>query len=846
MSIYDTLNPQQKKAVEHQYGPLLLLAGAGSGKTRVLTHRIAKLIDDGVAPYHILALTFTNKAAKEMRNRVDALVDFGSEDIWVGTFHSVCGRILRRNIDKIGYSNSFAIYDTDDQKTILKEVLKSLELDPKKYKDRTILSIISSAKNALLTPEKYKRQAEGDYAMEIYARCYEEYQKRLFSNNALDFDDMIFRTIDLFREYPNVLEKYQQRFQYIHVDEYQDTNFAQFQLISLLAPTMMEDGTILNNLCVVGDDDQSIYKFRGADISNILNFERQFTDTTVIKLEQNYRSTGNILSVANNVIRNNTYRKEKKLWTEHEDGELVRYCQLDSDCQEADFVVNNIQETVNGGVKYQEIAILYRTNAQSRIFEELLIKKNVPYKLIGGVNFYQRKEIKDILSYLKTINNGVDDLAVRRIINVPRRGIGQTTIDRVSDYAMQNNISFYDALLHASSIPGIGRAVKKLEEFTAMIENLKQKAKKAYQYPSAPDYTFTDLFDELTDLTGYIEDIKAEGDLEAEGRLENIEELRNKLASYEQNSEEIPTLSAFLEEVSLVADIDSMDDSTNVVVLMTLHSAKGLEFPYVYLAGMEEGIFPSYMCITSDDPTDIEEERRLCYVGITRAMKRLTLTSARHRMQHGEIRYNKPSRFVHEIPKYLMTEEPSSFISRYDAENDEDAFAEFYRTPFHKFIKGEPEDKDTPPWEDDVVHLEDYREKQKNMPSTEFIHGKTTSMSPAEFMHKQEKNGNLSANTFNKPYSNMRSGNLFADNPLIKKGVSSFSNYNNLTAAQSKKENNFTAPDYSIGDQVEHTKFGIGTVTNIVKTPKDYQVTVTFENYGVKKMLAAFAKLKKI
>lgn len=824
MNIYDNLNPEQKTAVMHQYGPLLILAGAGSGKTRVLTHRIARLIDDDVAPYHILALTFTNKAAKEMRERVDKLVDFGSEDIWVGTFHSICGKILRRSIDKIGYENNFTIYDTDDQKTVMKEVLKYLDLDPKKFKERNVLSAISNAKNALITPEEYQKSTYGDFAKEKYALAYQEYQKRLVSNNALDFDDMIFRTIDLLEQCPEELEKYQQRFQYIHVDEYQDTNYAQFRLISLLAPTKMEDNSVLNNLCVVGDDDQSIYKFRGADITNILNFEKEFPETTVVKLEQNYRSTGNILAAANGVIKHNFQRKEKSLWTKKDEGEVIHYCQLDTDFNEADYIISDIQKTVSLGASYQDIAILYRTNAQSRLFEEKLIRSNIPYKLIGSINFYQRKEIKDLLCYLKTIDNGKDDLAVKRIINVPKRGIGQTSIDRISNYAVNTGISFYEALCHASAIPGISRALTKLEKFTAMIESLRQKTASAYSNPSNPSYTFCQLLDDILDVTGYAEELKEEGDVQAETRLENIEELKNKIAFYEQTAEDIPTLSAFLEEVSLVADIDSMDNDNNVVILMTLHSAKGLEFPYVYLAGMEDGIFPTYLCITSEDPTELEEERRLCYVGITRAMKRLTLTGARQRMQHGETQFNKPSCFIHEIPRYLIKEEAGSLQSRYAMPSfsmDELPAIDIYAdvkdsSSYHNAEKNSTPLNKKPNNDlgyDDIIQLEDYREKPKGMSAAEF----------------------------------MKQSDPFSENPFIKKGAS-VTSYTNT--APIKNMGNTTPVsqtlEYVIGDRVKHIKFGIGTVVNIIAGPTDYQVTVDFEKHGQKKMMAAFAKLKKV
>lgn len=658
MSIYDSLNPVQREAVEHNKGPLLILAGAGSGKTRVLTHRIAYLIDEyDVNPWNILALTFTNKAANEMRERVDNIVGYGSENIWVSTFHSTCVRILRRWIDRLGYDKSFTIYDGDDQKTLMREVCKFLELDTKTYKERTLLSVISSAKDELISPEEYEFNAAGDFVKTKYAQVYKEYQKRLRNNNALDFDDLIFKTVELFKTSKEALEYYQNRFKYIMVDEYQDTNTAQFKLISILASTKNEYGEIEHNLCVVGDDDQSIYKFRGANIYNILNFEKEFPDAKVIKLEQNYRSTKNILNAANDVIRNNLGRKDKSLWTNNEEGDLITFSHYDTEYEEAEEVVSDINNTIiNDGADYNQFAILYRTNAQSRVFEEKFILRNIPYKIVGGVNFYQRKEIKDILSYLKTIDNGLDNLAVKRIINIPRRGIGLTTIDRVDAYATNNDLSFYDALRHADYIPGIGRGVSKIMPFVSMIESLKSKI-------SSPTYSLEDLVNEIIDATGYVRELEEEGTEEAEDRINNINELINKLVEYEKNADEEPTLSGFLEEVALVADIDNLKESNNMVVLMTLHSAKGLEFPYVYLCGMEDGIFPSYMSITADDPTEIEEERRLCYVGITRAMKRLKLSAAKQRMIRGETQFNKPSRFLREIPRELLLQ-PMSTIKR--------------------------------------------------------------------------------------------------------------------------------------------------------------------------------------
>ena len=639
MSIYDTLNPQQKEAVLHTEGPVLILAGAGSGKTRVLTHRIAYLIEEkGVNPWNIMAITFTNKAAGEMRERVDKIVGFGSESIWVSTFHSSCVRILRRYIDRLGFDHNFTIYDTDDQKSLMKDICKRLQIDTKVHKERAILSAISSAKDELVTPEEYELNNMSDFSKKKIAQAYKEYQKELRKNNALDFDDLIVKTVELFQACPDVLDYYQERFRYIMVDEYQDTNTAQFKFVSLLASKY-------KNLCVVGDDDQSIYKFRGANIGNILGFEKVFSDAKVIKLEQNYRSTQNILNSANEVIHNNIGRKEKSLWTDNEEGSLVHYRQFMNAYEEAEFIAGDISRKVReADCQYKDCAILYRTNAQSRLFEEKFLMANIPYKLVGGVNFYARKEIKDLLAYLKTVDNARDDLAVRRIINVPKRGIGATTLAKVQDYASEHDMSFYDALKEAENIPTLGRAAAKIEPFVTFVQSLRSKTE--YFSPS-------ELLNDIIEETGYVMELKAEGTEEADARIENIDELITKIVSYEEENED-PTLSGFLEEVALIADIDTVDGDGNQVLLMTLHSAKGLEFPYVYLAGMEDGIFPSYMTITADDPAELEEERRLCYVGITRAMKDLTLTCAQQRMIRGETQYNKPSRFIREIPRELV------------------------------------------------------------------------------------------------------------------------------------------------------------------------------------------------
>ncbi len=649
MGKYDTLNEQQKAAVLQTEGPVLILAGAGSGKTRVLTHRAAYLIEEkGVDPWNIMCITFTNKAAGEMRERINAIVGKGAQSIWVSTFHSACVRILRRHIELLGYDNNFTIYDADDQKTVMKDVLKRLQIDTKIYKDRTFLNSVSSAKNELISPQEFAVRAAADYRLQRQSEVYTEYQKELKRSNALDFDDLIMKCVELLRDNSAVLDYYQERFRYLMVDEYQDTNTAQFRLVQLLAGKY-------RNLCVVGDDDQSIYKFRGANIQNILSFEKSYPDAAVIRLERNYRSTQNILDAANAVIKNNEGRKEKSLWTDKGAGERIIFRQLDTAYEEAEVIADSISSFVRRGIYgYGDCAVLYRTNAQSRILEERFVSENIPYRIFGGVNFYSRREIKDLLAYLKTIDNARDDVAVKRIINVPRRGIGATTISHVQDWAGQNGISFFDALCRADEIPTLGKsAASKVKPFVTFIEDMRTRSEQL---------SVADLLKAVADETGYIKELEDEEGEEALARLENIDELISKAVTYDESAEE-PGLSGFLEEVALVADIDNMDEGSDYVALMTLHSAKGLEFPNVYLSGMEDGLFPSYMTITNDDPEELEEERRLCYVGITRAKEHLTLTSARMRMTRGETQYNKVSRFVEEIPDGLLSgpvHDPSS------------------------------------------------------------------------------------------------------------------------------------------------------------------------------------------
>ena len=654
MNILDNLNPEQKKAVVHENGPLLILAGAGSGKTRVLTRRIAYLIKEyGVSPWNILALTFTNKAAREMRERVDELIDEGAENIWVSTFHSACVKMLRRFIDRIGYERSFNIYDTDDTKAVMKQVLKFLNIDNKKFPEKTCLNIISNAKNDFIDAEEFAANSRFGADKDVYSRVYLEYEKRMKSNNALDFDDILVKTVELFQADKDTLEYYQRRFRYILVDEYQDTNIVQFKLLKLLANFVNEDGEIEHNLCVVGDDDQSIYKFRGADIRNILNFEKIYPGSLVIKLEENYRSTANILEAANGVISNNKKRKNKRLWTNKESGASISYRTYDTGEREADGVTNIIRQTVKEKkANYSDIAVLYRTNAQSRAIEEKFVYNNIPYKIYGGTNFYSRKEIKDILAYLKTIHNIKDDTQVRRILNVPKRGIGTATEDRIAEYAAEKEISFFEACMRVQSIPGLSRAVTKVEKFVAFIGAKIREFKDTNSFKAEVEA--------LIDETGYVEELKAEGTDEALSRLDNIDEFINKVAVFELGQKDSGDimLDSFLEDVSLATDADNKDaenGSADKVMLMTLHSAKGLEFKIVFIVGMEEGLFPSRMTIFANDESELEEERRLCYVGITRAMEKLYISNAAARMLRGDILWNPPSRFIGEIPEYLLS-----------------------------------------------------------------------------------------------------------------------------------------------------------------------------------------------
>lgn len=636
MNILENLNEEQKKAILHIDGALLILAGAGSGKTTVLTNRIAYMINTGISPYNILAITFTNKAAKEMKERISKSAPNG-DLVWVNTFHSTCIKILRRERDKISLGNNFSIYDTDDSKRVIKNILKTLNIDEKKYKIKTILNIISSWKDKLKKANEIIEETQDDFKYIEIAKIYKEYEKFLIENNALDFDDIIFNCIELFKVAPDILEKYQDRFKYIMVDEYQDTNNSQYNLVKLLSSKY-------KNLCVVGDDDQSIYSWRGANINNILNFEKDYKYCITIKLEQNYRSTVNILNCANSIIKNNVGRKDKNLWSSLGYGEKIYYYRGKNEVDEAKFIADTIEKNVNSNIKYYEHAILYRTNTQARALEEQLVKKSIPYKIFGSVNFYGRKEIKDVLAYLKFINNPKDELSLLRIINTPKRGIGQTNIKRVLDYATHNNISFFTALDELEFIEGLGKRSIKLKAFKDLLDRLIDFSK---------EILVSDLIKEVLEETEYIYELEQEDIEDDNNRVENINELLTKAYEFEKTAKNI-TLNSFLEDVALISDIDVNDENSNYVSLMTFHASKGLEFECVFLCGFEDSIFPNFQAIASEELNSIEEERRLCYVGITRSKRILYITNVIERLRNGKYNHNAVSRFLKELPEDLI------------------------------------------------------------------------------------------------------------------------------------------------------------------------------------------------
>lgn len=762
------LNDKQYEAVVNTEGPCLVIAGAGSGKTKVLTHKIAYLIGEKqVKPWNILAITFTNKAANEMKERIGNLVGDVAADIWMGTFHSICVRILRRFIDRIGFDSSFIIFDTSDQRTLVKTCIKSIGLDDKMFTDRSVLSEISNAKNEMLEPEQYTVRANGDFRKEKIALVYEMYQKRLKENNAIDFDDIINYTIKILMENPDVLEYYSDKFHYVLVDEYQDTNKAQFTLVTMLAS---KNG----NITVVGDNDQGIYSFRGADISNILNFERDFPGTKIIKLEQNYRCTGNILKAANAVIKNNEVTYKKELWTENEVGNLPAVYSANNEYDEGTYIAQQIEHLRREEYyKYSDFAILYRMNTQSRAIEEILRRESIPYKIIGGLKFYERKEIKDIISYLRLIQNSSDNLSLKRIINEPKRGIGKTSLDKIEELSNNTGIPMYEIIKNAEQY-GLNRVFLNSREFVNVIEELKTKK---------DDMKISDLIKETLKKSGYTKALENENTIEAENRIENLDEFLTVAIEFEDESAD-NKLSDFLEGITLSSDIDNMEETEETVTLMTLHSAKGLEFPVVFLVGMEEGIFPGYKSI--GEPKELEEERRLCYVGITRAKEHLFLTCSKQRTIFGSTSCNQVSRFLREIP--------SDLLDGYD---------------------------------------ETLGEKKEI--------SNTFGDSKYSWTYGSKDNGNIKTYKIdkNEPKVVAASSNS-NNNGFMFRTAESF--LNNLTKKSSGS--NVDLSQYKAGVRIYHKKFGEGVISNVEPEGDDLKVDIQFDKVGHKRLMAKFANLE--
>lgn len=794
MDLNAILNKEQVEAVQRTEGPLLVLAGAGSGKTRVLTHRIAYLIQEkGVFPSHILAITFTNKAAAEMRERVEKLLPGEGNGVWVSTFHSMCLRILRREIEHLGYDRDFSIYDTDDQRTLMRQILKELKIDSKTLRERAVLSQISQTKNRGGNAEDYLSESDGDYLSKLIYQCFKRYEEKLKENNALDFDDLLLKTLELFERFPEVLLQYQERFRYILVDEYQDTNDVQFRLIYSLAKKY-------SNICVVGDDDQSIYRFRGANLENILSFEAEFPGCHTIKLEQNYRSTSPILNLANTVIAENRRRKSKKLWTEKTEGKEVLFQEYETAEEEAREVIRHIR---GENRFYKDFAILYRTNAQSRLFEEQCIAWNIPYQIVGGVNFYQRREIKDLLAYMKIMVNQKDDIAFERIINVPKRGIGNASIEKLRQYGLQfGGFSLIETIPFAKAAGLSGKALSEIDKFSQTVEGWKKEE-------------LGKLIERILDDTGYETELLSEGAIEAESRMENIRELEGKLLSYIQENGEDASLAAFLEEVSLLSDLDRSDLTEDKITLMTLHGAKGLEFPVVFLVGLSDGLFPSALSLGDDE--EIEEERRLCYVGITRAEEELYLSSAKNRMVNGQTQYFKISRFFEDISDELLKK---NLLYR-PKRSEEELFLENSRKSYYNSYLKNAESS-----------ISSYLGR-----SGEGGHG-TKGHSGGSY----ERQGRGFGEPYGKQGIGFRKGqstdapkygslDKLKQSGLLQKGFSSGGK---------------TKPSYQEGDRVKHSKFGEGSVLKIEEDVKDYLVTVLFDSAGQKKMMAGFAKLEKL
>ena len=784
--LIEGLNNKQKEAVLATEGPCLVIAGAGSGKTKVLTHKIAYLMSEmHVKPWNILAITFTNKAANEMKERVEKLVGDAAKDMWIGTFHSICVRILRKYIDRLGYDHSFLIFDTSDQKTLVKECMKSLKIDDKMFTDRSIMSEISNAKNEMLEPKAYQTKYAGEYRKEIIGKVYEMYQQKLKENNAVDFDDLINHTIKILTENPDALEYYSDKFKYVLVDEYQDTNKAQFTLVTLLASKY-------GNITVVGDNDQGIYSFRGADITNILNFEKDFPGAKLIKLEQNYRCTGNILKAANAVIKYNENKYEKKLWTENDEGALPTIHKADDEYDEGRFIVQEINHLRREEyMKYSDFTVLYRMNSQSRAIEEILRREGIPYKIVGGLKFYERKEIKDIISYLRLIYNFSDNISLRRIINEPKRGIGKTSIDNIGEISEQTGLSMFDIIKHAEDY-GLNRVKANSMEFIQTIEYLRSKIE---------ELSISDLIKETLDKTGYMKALELENTTEAESRIENLEEFLTVAIEFEEEEAE-NTLADFLEGITLSSDIDGMEDSEDSVTLMTLHSAKGLEFPVVFLVGLEEGIFPGNKSI--GEPKELEEERRLFYVGITRAKQFLYLTCAKRRTIFGSTSYNAISRFVEEIP--------SDLLEGYDdvMNNKEESYED---SPYN--------------WEYGSSYSHNSGFASAGKTKTYKIDGNSNGSMGGTYGRNS-----VAAKSFGYGNSN-NSGFQF-------KTAESF-----LSSLNSKKTSDtFDISKYKEGQRIYHKKFGEGTINKIEEEGEDYKIDISFDKAGHKRLMAKFANLE--
>ncbi len=763
------LNDKQYEAVVNTEGPCLVIAGAGSGKTKVLTHKIAYLMGEkNILPWNILAITFTNKAAKEMKERIELLVGDAAKDMWVGTFHSICVRILRKFIDRVGFDSSFIIFDSSDQKTMIKQILKDLQLDDKIFTDRSVMSEISNAKNEMLEPDTYAVKAHGDFRKEKIAEVYERYQKRLKENNAIDFDDIINYTIKILIENPDVLQYYSNKFEYVLVDEYQDTNKSQFTLVTMLASKH-------GNITAVGDNDQGIYSFRGADISNILNFEKDFPGTKIIKLEQNYRCTGNILKVANAVIKNNEVKYDKKLWTENDVGNLPKVFSADNEYDEGKYIAEQIEHLIREEkYKYSDFAVLYRMNTQSRAIEEILRREDIPYKIVGGLKFYERKEIKDIISYLRLVQNPADNLSLNRVINEPKRGIGKTSLDKIAQISEENNISMYQVIKNAE-IYGLNRVYLNSREFIDCMESIIAKK---------DELTISELVKKILKDTGYTRALENENTIEAENRIANLEEFLNVAVEFEEESAD-NGLSDFLEGITLSSDLDNMEEAEESVTLMTLHSAKGLEFPVVFLVGMEEGIFPGYKSI--GEQKELEEERRLCYVGVTRAKENLFLTNSKQRTTFGSTTHNPPSRFLQEIPKEL---------------------------------------------------LDGYEDAVTSMPKKENIFGD----SGYTWSYGSKNNGNI------KTYKNVEPQYATSATSVQKNnGITGFafrtaeSFLNNIGK---KSNNNIDFSAYQSGVRVYHKKFGEGTINYVEPEGEDLKVDINFDKVGHKRLMAKFANLE--